>query len=287
MLDVQNPEIKVDDIMQRIQEKVRLRREVAATNSKPPAGPPLASAPADSSLAINQMLVEAQELAQVGNTLPPMSRTRGLKRVFAIAVAKVFLRLAQLITRDQRAFNQAVVAGLRAFFDRLGREVSAAREELVAKTGSIAQEMAGLSQRVGQQREELTRRLDELDARIRAADHEIANERHTHAAQLGQLRTAISLQERRLTLLLEEARRRLPKPLAEKQLHTFAEELPHVADASYLSFEDAFRGSREEIKGRVAVYLPKLREAGAGAEKWPILDVGCGRGELLEVLRKE
>ena len=32
MLDLQNPEIKVDEIMQRIQEKVRLRRQDAAEN---------------------------------------------------------------------------------------------------------------------------------------------------------------------------------------------------------------------------------------------------------------
>jgi O-antigen chain-terminating methyltransferase len=40
------------------------------------------------------------------------------------------------------------------------------------------------------------------------------------------------------------------------------------------------------IKKRVAVYLPALRE-GAGPERRPIFDFGCGRGELLELLRDE
>jgi len=49
-------------------------------------------------------------------------------------------------------------------------------------------------------------------------------------------------------------------------------------DATYLAFEDQFRGSREEIKKRLAVYLPVLRGAQAGTERAPVLDVGCGNG---------
>jgi SAM-dependent methyltransferase len=57
-------------------------------------------------------------------------------------------------------------------------------------------------------------------------------------------------------------------------------------DAFYLAFEDAFRGSREDIKGRVSVYLPYIRAAGAGTAQAPVLDFGCGRGEWLEVLKE-
>jgi len=35
------------------------------------------------------------------------------------------------------------------------------------------------------------------------------------------------------------------------------------------------------------VYVPMLHDAHLGTENMPILDVGCGRGELLEVLRTE
>jgi O-antigen chain-terminating methyltransferase len=55
-------------------------------------------------------------------------------------------------------------------------------------------------------------------------------------------------------------------------------------DGFYVSFEDAFRGTREDIKRRVEVYLPYVREAGAGVAKAPVLDIGCGRGEWLELL---
>ncbi|MGL6291569.1 MAG: methyltransferase domain-containing protein, partial [Silanimonas sp.] len=56
-------------------------------------------------------------------------------------------------------------------------------------------------------------------------------------------------------------------------------------DALYAAFEDRFRGSRELIHSRIAPYLDWVREAGAGTREAPVLDVGCGRGEWLEMLR--
>jgi SAM-dependent methyltransferase len=60
----------------------------------------------------------------------------------------------------------------------------------------------------------------------------------------------------------------------------------HQLDAFYLSFENRFRGPRDEIKKRVRFYLPFLRKAGVGTKARPVLDVGCGRGEWLELLRE-
>ena len=49
----------------------------------------------------------------------------------------------------------------------------------------------------------------------------------------------------------------------------------------YRGFEDFFRGSEEAIRERQRSYLPLL--AGRG----PARDVGCGRGEMLELLRDQ
>lgn len=48
----------------------------------------------------------------------------------------------------------------------------------------------------------------------------------------------------------------------------------------YVGFEDRFRGSSDEIRRRLADYLPDF----AGARD--VLDVGCGRGEFLDLLRE-
>jgi len=57
-------------------------------------------------------------------------------------------------------------------------------------------------------------------------------------------------------------------------------------DSFYLSFENRFRGSRTEIKKRIQFYLPFLASAHAGKKGRPILDLGCGRGEWLELLKE-
>lgn len=51
-------------------------------------------------------------------------------------------------------------------------------------------------------------------------------------------------------------------------------------DAAYTAFENRFRGSRAEIRDRLASYLPLFTGPG------PVLDLGCGRGEFLELLRE-
>jgi 2-polyprenyl-3-methyl-5-hydroxy-6-metoxy-1,4-benzoquinol methylase len=53
------------------------------------------------------------------------------------------------------------------------------------------------------------------------------------------------------------------------------------ADMDYFLFEQMYRGSREEIKKRQRVYLKYLED------KKNILDIGCGRGELIELIMDE
>jgi SAM-dependent methyltransferase len=94
-------------------------------------------------------------------------------------------------------------------------------------------------------------------------------------------------QERRITMLLEGARKRLPEPLsAEQTQQNMLSEEDHLLDAMYVSFEDQFRGTREDIKGRQSIYLPFIEQAEAGTREALVLDIGCGRGEWLELLKE-
>ena len=93
-------------------------------------------------------------------------------------------------------------------------------------------------------------------------------------------------QQRRLTLLLEEAKKRFPKPIGPKQIKNILKEEDHLLDAMYVAFEDRFRGTREDIKERSKVYLPYVKQAEIETRRFPILDLGCGRGEWLELLKE-
>jgi O-antigen chain-terminating methyltransferase len=48
----------------------------------------------------------------------------------------------------------------------------------------------------------------------------------------------------------------------------------------YLELERRYRGTEEEIRERISAYLPWLRKVPG-----PVLDLGCGRGEALALLR--
>ena len=51
-------------------------------------------------------------------------------------------------------------------------------------------------------------------------------------------------------------------------------------DSAYVAFENRFRGSPEEIRERLQDYVPHFRE------RAPVLDLGCGRGEFLALLKE-
>jgi 2-polyprenyl-3-methyl-5-hydroxy-6-metoxy-1,4-benzoquinol methylase len=100
-------------------------------------------------------------------------------------------------------------------------------------------------------------------------------------SQLGLLSRGISELRQRfgsLDLMLDGLRAGLPSPSPTSIVPD-----PRM-DSLYVSLENAFRGSSELIKERLAIYLSDLRDPIDGK---PVLDVGCGRGELLELLQSE
>jgi 2-polyprenyl-3-methyl-5-hydroxy-6-metoxy-1,4-benzoquinol methylase len=59
-----------------------------------------------------------------------------------------------------------------------------------------------------------------------------------------------------------------------------------VLDSLYVALEEQFRGSRELISERCQAYLPHVRSVLERAGGGMVLDIGCGRGEWLGVLRE-
>ena len=95
----------------------------------------------------------------------------------------------------------------------------------------------------------------------------------------------MKLSQKNMQSLIDEVKQRLPdKVLNEKELLSITEEEKHRFDTFYVEFEDKFRGSRAEIKKRVEVYLPYIENLPFTKEDIIALDVGCGRGEWIELL---
>lgn len=58
----------------------------------------------------------------------------------------------------------------------------------------------------------------------------------------------------------------------------------HLLDEFYLEFENQFRGNETDISSRLEEYLPLFSKYKKPSKNQPILDIGCGRGELLSLL---
>lgn len=154
-----------------------------------------------------------------------------------------------------------------------------------------------LQQAASIQREQLEVQHDQIEAQreqlqaqrtqIELMADKVKNELMRVVEKHQQVNTELVLQGERLTTVLAEARKRLPVPFDEDQLRKLAAEGSHTLDAFFASFDEQFRGSREEIKERLKIYLPIIRENKIGSEEMPILDVGSGRGEWLELLKQE
>jgi SAM-dependent methyltransferase len=94
-------------------------------------------------------------------------------------------------------------------------------------------------------------------------------------------RAEMMLVERRMSALLKGSGQQ-----NSSDHHGSAERPQLLSDAMYYEFETLFRGTEQQIRERVSFYLPRFIEAGLGTPEMPIVDIGCGRGEWLTVVRE-
>ncbi len=108
----------------------------------------------------------------------------------------------------------------------------------------------------------------------------MARERR-YEEQVNDVRTTLSVMQRAVQTMKRELEAGALRPSGEPATPG-ADTAPRVALDSYkyVGFEDKFRGSQHEIRDRLAAYV-QLFEGSSD-----VLDVGCGRGEFLDLLRE-
>ncbi len=203
-------------------------------------------------------------------------------------------RLSEMVNRLMSAEGR--LAEMWHHFNTAGERLTDIGNRVTSSEGQLSEldyHLSGTNERLSGTNERLT----QIGARLTSTEQNLSEMTTNLGNRLtaiderylrndSYLKSDLSQQKRLVTLFLEEARQRLPESFNQEQLQTFVNEDQHLLDAFYVAFEEQFRGSREKIFNRLKVYLPLIEKAKIGTLESPILDVGCGRGEWLELLRE-
>lgn len=211
-----------------------------------------------------------------------VGRLRGAaRRVYRLPVLGYWLRAAALVARLPRVIDRIIAwdAARARADDALSRRLdllegrAAALEERAARMDTAAEALT-----------EAVQPIPDLAARLE------------HKADAGELARAVAEVRRTLTQhrrLLEgraAAADASSSPPPQAQATAAAPPPPATGEEAsalegfYMAFEDRFRGSRETIRERLSAHLPTIAAAVADTGGAPVLDIGCGRGEWLELL---
>lgn len=163
------------------------------------------------------------------------------------------------------------------------RQFEVVQEHLINEQGRINQEILTrldeTAERAATESQAHEQRVTKLDTEVNAELAElkirVAKEVEALIERLQHVRMDVGQQETRLSYLLDTSGEDRPKAIKHEDQHRF--------DSLYYQLENVLRGTPEEIKEQVKVYIPVLQQAGITSG---VLDVGCGRGEWLEVLRE-
>ena len=190
----------------------------------------------------------------------------------------------------QEAFN-ATLVDLVNRNAQIAREQQQAIDSLSARVDEVAGRIDGVSTsieaRFAALEGEVAGRIDGVSTSIEGVSDELWRRWEATVVRfdaLEELRTTVG-QVQHAVLTLERELRHVtaasPDAAPARPDAAGATRVAEALDAyTYVGFENRFRGSEAEIRGRQVDYAPLFD----GASN--ILDVGCGRGEFLDVLRE-
>jgi 2-polyprenyl-3-methyl-5-hydroxy-6-metoxy-1,4-benzoquinol methylase len=195
----------------------------------------------------------AEGLAAAIGTVNP--RAPGLVNDLLQAVKRSFASLSDWQFRPQREFNREVAESL----GQIATSMEAIQAALAASRQDLDREQNALCEQITQQRwayegalMRQSQDLQQFHEQLRLLRERVANQAKVQAARLEGVAAAPG---------------------------TSARSAPPI-EIDYLQLERDFRGSEQEIKTRQGFYRPFFE----GRKN--VLDIACGRGEFLELMRE-
>jgi O-antigen chain-terminating methyltransferase len=204
---------------------------------------------------------------RLARTLDRIGRAPGLGR--ALGLISILLRLPQLIKGIEQRLS-ATEASERTVQAQIKAVATGTREAL----REVEDSLETLRIRI-EETEEAPRTLEALGRRVETA-----------YAGADAMRNWGLREAHLLSSFLADARERLSAQEVGTTLGSAVQLLEvHRLDDLYVAFENRFRGSEKEIERRLLRYVSLIRSTVLECGGRPVLDIGCGRGEWLSLLR--
>jgi O-antigen chain-terminating methyltransferase len=184
---------------------------------------------------------------------------------------RVVDRLQQMVGRlfsRQQAFNAVLVDHINRN-DAVGVEIHHASVQILDWMQFVLVEL---------QRHQ--KALAAWERRSNAAVASLAGTQDELRASIGVLQQATQTLKREVMRIGESGASLSAASAATRMTAPSGNQLDALDSHKYVGFEDHFRGSPDDIRRRVAEYLPIFQGV------HDVLDVGCGRGEFLALLRE-
>ena len=214
-------------------------------------------------------------LAEMGDRLVAIERRLNLNQELALGRVDALTNQINGLTHQVSSFESRMVVNEQHIGKQDQAQLSMEnterqhRESLADRLQNIEQNLAAL----GQAHSSAEGFAQSLGADVREVRQRVY-----------EAKTNLLQQELRLKLLIREFRKHPPVTDVIRATPSVTEATRHIDDPLFLDHARAFRGTPDDIRSRLAVYLPYAQDAFVAAGGASALDLGCGRGEWLEVL---
>ena len=158
--------------------------------------------------------------------------------------------------------------------ERINDEAAQRQQDLQAASAQYSQ----AQERADRLIEEAKREIVKLRGQIDSSRAELINQLHHYEERERRTSAELAMQSLQLSRMANQSPSQQSTVISGP---VGASVDSHLLDAFFASFDEQFRGDRSTIKDRLKVYLPFL----PADEDKTVLDIGCGRGEWLELLR--
>jgi O-antigen chain-terminating methyltransferase len=305
-IEIRDDEINVEEIMQKIRENIRRRQ---AAGELPPDPDSVIESPSKNCYAGESDDAIQRDLSYI-NANWDIRNNSYVIRSHHPYIGKFLVQGRQLVYEEVRRYVDPMIARQTEFNTSTVRIITKASQQY-AELNQRQQEMetAFSSFRLESDKEIadcITTAKNELDTKIELTIKEQYENmeimRHEFNALLkkctGMIRSELNaeiedhdqerqfaLEEKRTDIVQDiHARTWLAHALEERVQKGLAQKSDPPASTSkkninYFLFEERFRGSQEDITKRQLAFLPYFKKCTR------VLDIGCGRGEFLEILK--